>query len=340
MTNVPERSIENPTTLRSKVVASRSEESRFLRRILAGLVKHIRKKRLWPKVDGDLSSWVFHLHGFKEREDHEAPLESRYKEEAVAASVDFATQLLGPGMDVRRIEHSINQSQKVSDEVSVPMVNAIRSGDHEAFQSLFSKAIASVLDAFEIPPSFTAEMGINFDRIVKSIRAVRATLLCVALYKEHPLALIARASKGDRRAVLDLVKVDNLFLHDCCCTATIRTAELQDDQNFLEQIARALEYEPKLRRRDVQHIYCYILCLLEEFGVTLPTMNELWSTLDPSATQYPTLSAFEKDFQRRRQDFVEMVKAAEAEVAMQSKAHPATTDDAQAQDDVPSPRVQ
>jgi hypothetical protein len=42
----------------------------------------------------------------------------------------------------------------------------------------------------------------------------------------------------------------------------------------------------------------------------------LRSTLDPRGSEYESLSAFEKDFQRRRRDFTKMFKEADEEVSV------------------------
>jgi hypothetical protein len=124
-----------------------------------------------------------------------------------------------------------------------------------------------------------------------------------------------------------LVRADKLFLQDCCCAATIRKAELQDDQGFTKQLTKALEYQPTLRRRGVFRVYYYILFLLEASGVLLPSLNELWSTLDPHGREYDSLSAFEKDFQRRRRDFGRMFAFADAEPQVLSKYRESATSD-------------
>lgn len=131
---------------------------------------------------------------------------------------------------------------------------------------------------------------------------------------------MARAAKGDRVAVLSLVKADKLFVHDRCCAPTIRKAELHNDQGFISQLTRAMEYEPTIRRREALQIYYHILFLLEASSVSLPTLNELWSMLDPYGREYDSLSAFEKDFQRRRQDFTRMLKQADEELSHKTDA--------------------
>jgi hypothetical protein len=126
----------------------------------------------------------------------------------------------------------------------------------------------------------------------------------MAIHEVHPASLIARASKGDRQATLDLIKVDKLFLHDSCAEKVIRDAGLRNDYSFLQQLARAQTYQPKLRVREIQHLYFYSLFLLEQEGnMCLPTGHKLWRILDPRGREYDSLDAFERDFQRRRKAF-------------------------------------
>lgn len=49
----------------------------------------------------------------------------------------------------------------------------------------------------------------------------------MAIHEVHPAMLIARASKGDRQATLDLIKVDKLFLHDRCTEKDSQPHSLQ-----------------------------------------------------------------------------------------------------------------
>ncbi len=111
-----------------------------------------------------------------------------------------------------------------------------------------------------------------------------------------------------------LLCLSKLFLHDSSCTGVTRAAVLQDDHKFMEQLKRALEYEPRIRLREVQHVYYYILFMFEQQGIPVPALDELWQVLDPVGTEYPSLSAFARDFQRRREDFLKIVSSAEAEV--------------------------
>src|SRR6266849_1957469 len=315
MENLPRQVPRNATTSRSKVVASPSERSEFLRSSLAGLLRFIRKKRLWPEVQGDLSSWIFFMHGFKEKKPGlEDALEPRYGECAIVEAVKFMDELLGPGMDLRRTEKAMGQSQKISEEKVPGIVEAHRRGTLTGFHSMLSESMSDIVAAWGIPSDISQGMDLSLDRVVKTMRATRATLGCVALHNEHPFVLIPRAQRGHRQAVLDLVKADKLFLHDSSCTGVIRAAELQDDHKFMEQLKRALEYEPRIRLREVQHVYYYILVMIEQQGIPVPALDELWQVLDPVGTEYPSLSAFARDFQRRREDFLKIVSSAEAEV--------------------------
>lgn len=108
-------------------------------------------------------------------------------------------------------------------------------------------------------------------------------------------------------------EADKLLLQDSSCAGTIRKATFEDDHDFIGQLTKASEYQPKLSRRDVLQVYYFINPAPPRrvgcFGVLLPTLNELWSTLDSHRREYDSLSAFEKDFQRRRQDFTAILLA-------------------------------
>jgi hypothetical protein len=62
-------------------------------------------------------------------------------------------------------------------------------------------------------------------------------------------------------------EADKLLLQDSSCAGTIRKATFEDDHDFIGQLTKAPEYQPKLSRRDVLQVYYFILLLLEEWGV-------------------------------------------------------------------------
>ena len=154
---------------------------------------------------------------------------------------------------------------------------------------------------------------LSLEGSLKMLRAIRAVAICLAIHGMHPFLFIRRAAKGDRQSTLDLIKVDKLFLHDSCTENVIKGAELINDHSFLQQLARAQNYQPKLRVREIQHLYFYLLFLLEQMGTRLPKGYELWRILDPRAREYDSLDAFERDFQRRRKDFEQMLNEIAAE---------------------------
>jgi hypothetical protein len=308
----------NRTVSRSKIVAPISGKSRFIRQALAAVLRFVRKKRYLPDVEGDLSAWIFATHGFTEKESGNEEsgaedLEPNKQKDLIEASAEFANRWFGPGMDVRRAERTINRTQEIMSTRVPRIAREHRSGNLKRYETLISEAMAEMLKELRTPRGLFQPRGLSIEQFARFRRATRATLICLALHNEYPLVLIARAAKGDRLAVLSLVKTDKLFLHDRCCAPTIRSAEFRDDQAFIMQLKRAMEYQPTLRRRDALQVYYYILLLLESWNFPLPTLNELWSTLDPRRREYDSLSAFEKDFQRRRRDFTRMFKKADEE---------------------------
>ena len=202
-----------------------------------------------------------------------------------------------------------HQLEKMGKEEGPKLRQAQFSGNKVAFDAILSQVISEVLNVAGIPESFSRHIDKSYAGFVKLLRATRATLLCMALLHEHPLLLIELASNGDRRAVLDLIKVDKMFVNDWCCKETIRRAGLQDDIEFIAQVQRALEYKRKMGRREIFHVYLFHLFLFESFGIKASPLNELWPRLDPLGREYGSLDAFEKDVQRRRDNFNHIVES-------------------------------
>ncbi len=143
------------------------------------------------------------------------------------------------------------------------------------------------------------EAEFNVLEIIWTLRAVQTACRCIALYGMRAHGLIDRARQGDRRAVLDLVKVDTLFLTDTCTQEVIKKAAAESDQSFMEQLARAEKYKALFRRRHACQIYLYCLFAL---GVKLPRIYNLQSILDPDGTEFPGGYGFERFVQRRRKE--------------------------------------
>jgi len=136
--------------------------------------------------------------------------------------------------------------------------------------------------------------------LVARMRAARAAGLCYILHKEHPLDLIKRARYGGRRAVLDLVKIDKLFLHDRCTAKVIREAELQNDRRFLRQLGKAIAFKPKIGWRRAWRLQLF---LLFAWGAKLPALPILQLRVDPDGKRFGSFASFKKFVERCRADF-------------------------------------
>ena len=54
-----------PTNPKAKFVAPEEAQSRLIRQFLAGLVRFIRRARRLPRLDGDISLWLYQMHGLE-----------------------------------------------------------------------------------------------------------------------------------------------------------------------------------------------------------------------------------------------------------------------------------
>lgn len=314
MKNVDQTRNAVPTRSRPNSVASEGERSRILRRFLVVLLRFLRRKRALGTVDGNLSSWILAMHGMVETSDgrvHQAHCTSVYP-----SMVAWVNQLLGPDLDPRKIKEATLQSQKIGEAFGRTLEHPSRQDNQDDLEREFSKAALRVMDAWGAPREFSEGFEFSLKPVLQLLRALRATLFCIDRHHVHPIVLIVRASTGSQQAVLDLVKVDKLFLHDSCTLTVLRKAELKNDQAFMNSLGRAQEYQPILKSRTVRHAYYSVLFLLEQVGVTLPTLHELWRTMDPQGREYESLSAFEKDFQRRRLDFNDLLATLQAEMPL------------------------
>jgi hypothetical protein len=178
------------------------------------------------------------------------------------------------------------------------LMETLRQGDSSAVNAMrteIAQKLGPQLFKQMSPASVPALLA-----LLSRMRAVRAGTLCLVCYKMHPLSKIAQAREGDRQAVLDLVKVDKLFLHDRCTARVIRDAELQNDRVFLGQLGRALAYKPKPGWRRACQLYLHVLFAL---GAQLPALPVLQLRLDPEGTRFRSFAAFEKFVERCRAEF-------------------------------------
>jgi hypothetical protein len=296
-----------PTNLKSRFVAPEQGRSRELRRLLAGLWLFVRRERPLPGLGGEISLWICQLHGL-------ALLRKSANAAEMGSDSELgeALKIFGPELSPEEIKGKLAGSDAIqSDARFQSMIEAANSGDMTGFNESFQVIAKSMIELWL--PNFKPPFDFSFRTMLQMTRALRGTLVCTALHPVHPLILIARAWKGDKEAVLDLVRIDKLFLQDRCAQEVIRNAALRNDQQFMDQLAKAQKYQPRLHRRDLLHLYFAVLFILEELGHPLPRIDELQRLLDPPATLFKGLYAFEKDLQRRRKRFTKMFAEAHAE---------------------------
>jgi hypothetical protein len=260
-----------------------------------------------PQLEGDLSSWILTMHRWSAgRPPDDVPALPKEDAATFLSVLDELANSRHVGPTTPGIFKRIHEAGTEVDDL---LGEAYKSGNREEINRLFPEFASQILAVTGLPTAF-GHMRTSPGEWLKLLRAARASFRCIAFLGEHPVALISRASKGDRRAVLDLVKMDKMFLSDECCRETIRKAGLNDDTRFLAQLQRASNYRHKARRRDLLRLYIFVLITCERFGVPIPPLSELWAKVDPLGKEYESLAAFEKDFQRCRRGLEKMVKAA------------------------------
>jgi hypothetical protein len=306
----------NPTTPTSKFVGSEVQRSRAIRSFLAGLLRRLRQDVPVQATEekGHLSAWIFSMHGISQ--DVETPHKyttRRYDETALRQLVEWMGKVFSPYLNPRMIERAKAQSEEVQKE-TVGSLRQIPNPYAKDLNSILPQKAARLLDVWGIPREFYSVDDISVTTVRQQLRSLRALLACFQINKIHVLTLIAQAAKGQRQAVLDLVKVDRMFLHDPCTDAVIRQAEMLNERYFLDQLTRAQEYRFKPKMRALHHLYLHLLFMIERFGVPVPPMHELWRILDPHAREYKSLQSLERDVERRRIDFDQMVADAEKEL--------------------------
>jgi hypothetical protein len=128
------------------------------------------------------------------------------------------------------------------------------------------------------------------------LRATQVAMRVLVWYRCSPLELIDRARRGDQEAVLDLVRIDRLFLVDSCTQDVIRRAVLENDNSFTSRLGRI--EQPKFGRRHACEWYFYTLAI---FGLQ-PPLDRLRLVIDPEDKAFPKLYDFSKCFERRRKE--------------------------------------
>ena len=205
--------------------------------------------------------------------------------------------------DPRRREEVQMAAQfgNISREHMQRLMAALQQGDLAASQRVRSEVVKA-LDQ-KLGKQMTIEDLATLLGLGARCRAGRAAALCMAVFKANPLSLIAQAECGDRRAVLQLIKVDKLFLTDGCTANVIRQAELQNDHSFLAQVARSVRYRVRTNWRQGCRLYLYTLVSLE---FLMPNLVKLRLRLDREGKRFRSEQAFEKFVERTRKEYAGM----------------------------------
>ena len=196
----------NPTNPTSKFVGSELERSRAVRSFLAGLLRRLR--RVVPvqstEEKGTFSAWILSMHGLAQ--DVETPHKyttRRYDETALRQLVEWMGKVFSPYLNPRMIERAKVQSEEVQKE-TVGSLRQIPNPDVKDQNSILPQEAARLLDVWGVPREFYSVDDISVTTVRQQLRSLRALLACFQINKIHVLTLIARATKGQRQAVLDL----------------------------------------------------------------------------------------------------------------------------------------
>jgi len=249
--------------------------------------------------------WICQLHGIH--------LLAEAGKSPVPSIADSSQMLktFGPKLDPKEIRRIEARGESCEREPSFRrMITAAEAGNAAGFNSSFEELMRNALAPW-LP--LVPHLDLSFAGVMQARRATRVAIVALALHRSHPLTLIARSWRGDKGAVLELVSIDRLFLHDGSTASVIRTAALKHDQPFMTSLARAQRVEPRLRRRELIRIYLNVLFVLEEVGQAMPRIDELQRLLDPTGTIYEGPYAFERDIQRMRERFSKMFVDADSE---------------------------
>jgi hypothetical protein len=290
-----------PTKRNSEFVASEEARSRAVRQLLAALWRWARRQLPVPEGSGDISLWVCQLSGLGNLRQNGQNIETDQSH----IEAEAALRALGPDASPEKIREKLAAADAFKGSPSYRRMMAAASGeDFATFDTAFTEVAKQAANSWA--PAFEPPFPLSFDCAVQMNRAVRVTAVCTVLQRVHPLSLIARALKGDHEAVLDLVKADKLFLTDRCTQKVIRDAGLRSDRQFMGRLASVQKYQPRLRRRDLIHIYFNLLFILELAGQQLPKFDELQRLIDPEGREFEGFYAFERDFQRQRELWTQM----------------------------------
>jgi hypothetical protein len=290
-----------PTFGRSVFVGSDSDSSRAIRALLATVELFLSEDGAIAEApyEGNLSDWIAEL-GSKPIEfsffvmpGGTPNFERRLLEESASLLVD-------PRNDAEvEITKKLFVDGVSSDDVR-RLLTILQSSDPRELMQ-FQKEMAEKLKPI-LGPLTPGKLSVAMAHLTR-MRALRAAVLSMVLYKDHALSLISKARDGDRRATLDLVQIDKLFLIDDCTRRVVRNAMLRADKHFLNQLAAALKTRPKTGAKKACRLYLYLIWLLK---AETPQLAEIYPILDPDGGKFRSFGAFEKFVARCREEFNSM----------------------------------
>jgi hypothetical protein len=255
--------------------------------------------RLPETVEGEISAWI------KELVAKPAQLELRRASEHQRGAIqrEVMREVAEAFADPRQRDEVQLMAQigNIDLEDMQSLMVALQQGNVSAFQEVRSKMVEPLIQ--KLGKQMTSKQWEALLAVGVRCRAGCAAGLCMAVFKVHPLSLIAEARRGNKEAVLRLIKVDKLFLTDSCAANVIRRAELQNDRRFLAQVARSVRYRVRANWRQGCRLYLYALISL---GFPMPNLVKLRLRLDPEGTRFRGEYAFEKFLERTRKEFARM----------------------------------
>src|SRR5260370_25645684 len=115
MKSVNPRPSQDPTSSRTKTVASERERSRILRAILLSSLRSVREEvRMPTTVSDDLSSWILQLHGVT-TDDASHKLEGSSSAPSVSSLTKWMATIAGPESDPTKTRARLAKLQEVKD---------------------------------------------------------------------------------------------------------------------------------------------------------------------------------------------------------------------------------
>lgn len=285
----------------------------FLLNAVEWALKQDNPALLYP-IEGEVSNWIEQLCETSNQVGNpDTPVTT-----SKTAERDVLRGLSAPFADPRNEDEQ--QIARLLSDISLEeaqrLASALQSNDVAGIEAVWTTILSKL--GKQITTGLTPSRVSALGSIVGRCRAGRAEALCLVLYKTHATVLIDRARHGDVQAVLDLIKVDRLFLTDSCTAKVIRQAQFQNDRPFFNQLARAVTYKRQLGWKKGCRLYLYVLFAI---ALPLPPLASLHLRVDPQGTRFRTSAAFERFVERCREDFDKIQADLLGENREESKTH-------------------